>query len=101
MALLAAAVLVFLGYWYFEVVLCVMLAPLAFASLNLAWRLWLPSRATSRAVVYWAISIAWVLVLILVSFKDVTVFGGIVETAVASGAVVLVYGCVQKSIASA
>jgi hypothetical protein len=101
MALLAAAVLVFLVYWYFEAVFWAILSPLAFTSLYLAWRLWRPSRATSRAVIYWAISIAWVLALVLVSFKDVTAFGGIVGTAVASGAVVLVYGCVRKSIASA
>lgn len=100
MALIAAGVLAFLGYWYFESVLWVILAPPAFTSLYLSWRLWRPSKATNRAVIYWAISIAWMLTLVFLSFKDVTIFGGIVAMVVAVAGVASIYGCVQKSIAS-
>jgi hypothetical protein len=99
-AMLGTVMVTFLGFWYWEVVLWVILAPLALTSLYLAWRLWWPTRSTSRAVIYWAVSLVWVLTLVMVSFKDVTVFGGITATVLTSGLIVLIYGCVQKSLTS-
>ena len=101
LAILGAVLFAFLSYWYWEIVLWIIFAPLATASLILAWRLWHPTRAASRAVIYWALSVVWVLGAVLVAFKDVTVLGGAVAVLIALGLVVLVYGCVQKSITSA
>ncbi len=97
---LAACVLGFLVVWYFELVLWGILGPFAVGSLNLGLRIWRPFGATRRAVIYWAISVAWVLLLVLVFFKDVTMIGGLIATAIAAGAIWLVYASVQRSVAS-
>lgn len=101
LALMGAVVFAFLCYWYWEVVLWTILAPLGFTSLYLSWTLWRPTRATSRAVICWAVSVVWVLGLVMISFKDTTVIGGALAAALALGLVALVYGCVQKSVTSA
>jgi hypothetical protein len=99
LSLLATAALSFLGFWYFELILWVVLGPVSITSLYLAWRMWLPSNATRRAVVYWGISIAWAFALILFIAKDVTFTGGALAIAAALGIVLLVYACVTRSIA--
>ena len=68
---LAVCVIGFLTVWYFELALWGILGPFAIASLNLGLRIWRPSGATRRATIYWAISVAWVLLLVLLFFKDV------------------------------
>ena len=98
---LAACVFVFLAIWYFELMLWGILGPFAIASLILGLRMWRPSGATRRAVVYWAISMAWLLVIVLFSFKDVTMIGGLIAAAIAVGVIWLVYVSVQRAIASA
>jgi hypothetical protein len=82
LALLAGAVLCFLGVWYFEVVLWLILGPFAFASLYLAFELWIVSPRATRALICWAISLAWLLALVLGSFKDVTIVGALIAVTV-------------------
>ena len=97
----AACVLVFLSIWYFEVALWVAFGPFAVASLNLGLRIWRPSAATTRGVVYWAISVAWSLLVVVVAFKETTLTGGLIATAIATGVIWFIYASVQRSIASA
>jgi hypothetical protein len=52
-------------------------------------------------VIYWAVSLMWVLSLVIVFFQDVTVVGGVIAILLTLVLVVLVYGYVQKSITSA
>ncbi len=82
LALLAGAVLCFLGVWYFEVVLWLILGPFALASLYLAFELWTVSPRATRALICWAISVAWLLALVLASFKDVTIVGALIAVTV-------------------
>ena len=96
---LAACVLAFLSIWYFEVVLWGALGPFAIASLNLGLRIWRLSAATTRGVVYWAISVVWSLSVVLVSFKEVTMTGGLIAAAIAAGVIWFIYASVQRSIA--
>ncbi len=95
----AACVLVFLFIWYFELVLWGALGPFAVASLNLGLRIWRPSAATTRGVVYWAISVVWSLLVVMMSFKEVTVTGGLITAAIAAGVIWFIYASVQRSIA--
>jgi hypothetical protein len=98
---MAACVLVFLSFWYFELVLWGALGPFAIASLNLGLRIWRLSAATTRGVVYWAISVVWSLTVVLVSFKEVTMTGGLIAATIAAGVIWFIYASVQRSIASA
>ena len=52
-------------------------------------------------MIYWAVSLMWVLSLVIVFFQDVTVVGGVIAILLTLVLVVLVYGYVQKSITSA
>jgi hypothetical protein len=94
------ALLFFLGVWFWEVVLWLIFGPLAIGSLYAGWKMWRPSKATARAVVYWAISVLWVLAFVMISFKDVTLIGGVVAALMAASVVGAVYVLVQKSVGS-
>jgi FtsH-binding integral membrane protein len=91
----------FLCVWYFELVLWGIFAPLALGSFYLGVRIWRPSAAAERAVSFWAISVAWTVSFVLLSFNDVTRLGALVMVAAAAGAICVVYLSVKKSIASA
>jgi hypothetical protein len=93
---LAAGVFVFLSIWYFEWVLWAILGPFAIASLNLGLRIWRPSASATRGVVYWAISVVWSLLVVMVSFNDVTVTGGLIAAAIAGGVIWFIYASVQR-----
>jgi hypothetical protein len=86
----------FLAFWYFEVVLWIVLGPFAFSSTYLGLRLWNLSPKASRALIYWATSVAWVLALVLSMFKDVTAIGGSVAVAMAALIVFATYRFIQK-----
>lgn len=96
---LGLAILCFLAYWFWEVVLWLILGPLAVGSIYAGLRMWRPSHATVRAVAYWAASVLWVLLIVLISFKDVTLFGGTMASLVAGGAIGALYAFVQRSVA--
>jgi len=55
------------------------------------------SKATARAVIYWAISVLWVLTFVMISFKDATLIGGASAAILAASAV---YVLVQKFVGS-
>ena len=57
-----------------------------------------PSLVLRPTLVYWAISVAWVLSLVLLSFNGVTVAGGLIATTIAGTGVWLVYMSVQRAI---
>ena len=101
LAFLGMVILAFLCFWYWEIFLWLILAPLAVTSLYLSWRLWWLTQSSPRAVIYWAVSLMWVLSLVIVFFQDVTVVGGVIAILLTLVLVVLVYGYVQKSITSA
>ena len=91
LGLLAVGVFCFLSVWYFEVILWLILGPFAVSSLYLAVQLWIVSAAAMRALIWWALSIAWVLALVLGSFKDVTIVGALVAFATTGFIISLVY----------
>ncbi len=91
----------FLLVWYWELVLWGIFAPLALGSIYLGVRMWQPSRAAQRAVMFWVISVAWTVSLVLLSFQDVTSRGAVLMIAASAGAISLVYFSVKKSVASA
>jgi hypothetical protein len=97
---LGIALSCFLAYWFWEIVLWLIFGPLAIGSLYAGWKMWRTSQATARAVVYWAASVLWVLVIVMISFKDVTFLGGAVAALVVAGAIGALYTFVQKSVAS-
>jgi hypothetical protein len=88
---LGFALLGFLGLWFWELVFWLILGPLAITSLYVGWRLWRPSGAATRAVIYWAASVAWVLVIVLVLFKDVALVAGLVAALLAGGVIRWLY----------
>jgi hypothetical protein len=97
---IGVALLCFLGVWFWEVVLWLIFAPLAIGSLYAGWKMCRPSKATARAVIYWAISVLWVLAFVMISFKDVTLIGGVTAAIFAASVVGAVYVLVQKSVVS-
>jgi hypothetical protein len=97
---IGVALLCFLGVWFWEVVLWLIFAPLAIGSLYAGWKMCRPSKATARAVIYWAISVLWVLAFVMILFKDVTLIGGITAAILAASVVGAVYVLVQRSMVS-
>jgi hypothetical protein len=97
---LGVALLCFLGFWFWEVVLWLIFGPPAIGSLYAGWKMWRPSKATARAIVYLAMSVLWVLVFVMISFKDVTLLGGVAAALIAASAVGAVYVLVLKFVGS-
>jgi len=97
----AILTLAFLLYWYWEVILWIILLPFQIFSLNLGVRLLNISAASLRALIYWVLSVIWMLGAVIYWFNDTTVIGLLISASIAASVAMIARHYIKTDTTSA